>query len=476
MQASGTFSGGEIQDILLRMSSRRAGGTMIAQSDAEVLTVSFRKGEIVAADLNETFAKGLGAVLVEQASLSADQLEELSRQQLRVTSEFSAYLLREDLVSAGQLVGGERQYVYRLIVKMLRWSKGEFKFYEAESMGEDLTFPPLSVEEVLVRVALEDSELGGSPPPALDDRTYLSGIAADAATGEGFPEGFLPTRLEERLLKLADGSRPSSEYVEELASDEFRVRFALRRLLTSRVVEPGALISVDPIEPPELVAAEPESSPRSQTEPEESPLGSTELDRLLEATAPGPPTYSELLDPPLEVEPAAETLEESAKLGLSELRQLFRGVSRGWSAVLALTLAAVLLGTVLVSADARFLLLPLPWQFKGRVELERRQREASYERIERAVTTGFLLHGTAPRELTQLVDENLLRAGDLYDSAGRWLVYGTSEDGFTLEPSEAGENLVGEQEIFSYRGDFLLDEDFLKKAFPSDRPPLALLD
>ena len=72
--------------------------------------------------------------------------------------------------------------------------------------------------------------VGGSPPPALDDQTYRSGIAADAATGEGFPEGFLPTRLEERLLKLADGSRPSSEYVAELASDEFRVRFALRRL------------------------------------------------------------------------------------------------------------------------------------------------------------------------------------------------------------------------------------------------------
>ena len=261
----------------------------------------------------------------------------------------------------------------------------------------------------------------------------------------------------------------------ELASDEFRVRFALKRLLTSHVVEPGALISVDPTEPPERVRAEPEFSPPSQPEQGEAPFASTDLDRLLEATAPGPPTYSELLEPPSEVESPAET-EESAKLGLSELRQLFRGVSRGWSAVLALTLAAVLLGTVLVSADARYLLLPLPWQSKGRVELERRQREASYMRIERAVTTGFLLHGTAPRELTQLVDENLLRAGDLYDSAGHWLVYGTSEDGFTLEPSEAGENLVGEQEIFSYRRDFLLDDGFLKKAFPSDRPPLALLD
>ena len=119
------------------------------------------------------------------------------------------------------------------------------------------------------------------------------------------------------------------------------------------------------------------------------------------------------------------------------------------------------------------------WTFAmaERLDPERRQREASYERIERAVTTGFLLHGTtAPRELTQLVDENLLRPGDLYDSAGHRLVYGTSEDGFTLEPSRAGENLVGEQGVFSYRRDFLLDDDFLEKAFPSDRPPLALRD
>ena len=90
MQSSGTLSDREIQDILLRMSARRAGGTMIAQSEAEVLTVSFQKGEIVAADLNETFSKGLGAVLVEQASLSAEQLDELSREQLRATAEFSA--------------------------------------------------------------------------------------------------------------------------------------------------------------------------------------------------------------------------------------------------------------------------------------------------------------------------------------------------------------------------------------------------
>ena len=473
MQASGTCFDWEIQDILLRMSSRRASGAMIAQSEAEVLTVFFQKGEIVAADLNEAFSTGLGAVLVQQASLSKEQLDELSTQQLRATAEFSSFLLKGDLVSVGQLLAGEREYVYRLIVRMLRWSTGDFKFYEAEALGEDTTFPPLSVEEVLVRVSVEDSELGGSPPPELGSQTYRTGVAADGATGEGFPAGFLPTRLEERLLKLADGSRPSSEYVSELSSDEFRVRFALRRLLASNIVQPGAPISVDPIEslePAEPVSSDPGPAPLSQPGREEVPFASTELDRLLEATAPRAPTYSELLEVP------EETIEESPKLGLSELRQLFRGVSRGWSAVLALTLAAVLLGTVLVSGDARYLLLPLPWQTAGRVELERRQREASYERIERAVTTGFLMNGTVPRELTQLVDENLLRAGDLYDSAGHWLVYGTSEDGFPLEPSEAGENLVGEQGSFSFRRDFLLADDFLKKPFPSDRPPLALLD
>ena len=45
-------------------------------------------------------------------------------------------------------------------------------------------------------------------------------------------------------------------------------------------------------------------------------------------------------------------------------------------------------------------------------------------------------------------------------------MYGTSEDGFTLEPLEAGENLVGEQGIFSFRRDFLLDDDFLRRPPP----------
>ena len=54
--ARGSFIEGDIREALLRMSSRRAVGTMIAQSEGQVLTVSFDKGAIVTADLNEPFA------------------------------------------------------------------------------------------------------------------------------------------------------------------------------------------------------------------------------------------------------------------------------------------------------------------------------------------------------------------------------------------------------------------------------------
>ena len=130
MQSSGSFLEDDIRDILLRMASRHAIGTMIAQSAGEVLTVSFDQGEIVGADLNEPFAEGLGRLLVDEGTLKSENLVEVSELGLRTAADIREYVISRDLITQFDLERGQRAYVFSLLTRLLGWTTGEFKFPE----------------------------------------------------------------------------------------------------------------------------------------------------------------------------------------------------------------------------------------------------------------------------------------------------------------------------------------------------------
>jgi hypothetical protein len=149
--------------------------------------------------------------------------------------------------------------------------------------------------------------------------------------------------------------------------------------------------------------------------------------------------------------------------------------SLGWvGRTLALLLAVLIAFVVLRVPDS--LLLPFPWQEHEREVLVRDQRASLYLKIDRAAKTWFLLKGSFPEHLQDLVTARLLSPADLEDPEGRPLQYTASEESYTLRPLERSRPLPGAEATEAITGNFLLDPDIFSPAQQPTAAPLVLLD
>ena len=149
--------------------------------------------------------------------------------------------------------------------------------------------------------------------------------------------------------------------------------------------------------------------------------------------------------------------------------------SLGWvSRSLALLLAVLVVATLLRLPDS--LLLPFPWQRHERETLVRDQRAALYLKIDRAAKTWYLLKGSFPDRLQDLVGAGLLSSSDLQDPEGRPLQYAAAEESYTLKPMENGKPVPGAEATEAITGNFLLDPEVLNTTPESTVAPLVLLD
>jgi hypothetical protein len=141
---------------------------------------------------------------------------------------------------------------------------------------------------------------------------------------------------------------------------------------------------------------------------------------------------------------------------------------------LAVLLAALVVATLLRVPDS--LMIPFPWQAHERETLVRDQRTALYLKIDRAAKTWFLLKGSFPDRLQDLVAAGLLSPADLEDPEGRPLQYAASEESYTLQPLEHGKPVPGAVATEAITGNFLLDPEVLNATPETTATPLVLLD
>src|SRR3954465_14703994 len=148
--------------------------------------------------------------------------------------------------------------------------------------------------------------------------------------------------------------------------------------------------------------------------------------------------------------------------------------SLGWvGRSLAVLLAVLVVATLRVPSS---LLLPFPWQQHERETLVRDQRAALYLKIDRAAKTWYLLKGSFPDHLQELVSAGLLASSDLKDPEGRPLQYAATEESYTLKPLENGKPVPGAEATEAVTGNFLLDPEVLSTTPESTVAPLVLLD
>jgi hypothetical protein len=149
--------------------------------------------------------------------------------------------------------------------------------------------------------------------------------------------------------------------------------------------------------------------------------------------------------------------------------------SFGWvGRTLAALLAVLVVASLLRLPDA--LMIPFPWQQREREALVRDQRASLYLKIDRAAKTWFLLKGSFPDRLQDLVSAGLLSSSDLRDPEGRPLRYAAAEESYTLQSMAGGKPVPGAETTDAITGNFLLDPEFLNAPPESTAAPLVLLD
>jgi hypothetical protein len=492
MAIEGSLDVFQLPEILQMISGQRKTGILTVQGESDIVAVSFKDGQVVAADaLNQTVEEGLGQILASQGLVSPRDFSAVTLEHEAGGKRLLDLLLERGHVHRSQLLDALRLQTYRLLLQLLRWEAGEFKFYAGEEVAYEEGFYAISVEELLIR-SLEDlgDETQGDAPDL--DAVYervpgappVRMLEANAVPPEGGSGVWLAPE-DRPFLERIDGATSARAVASACGANDYRALFTLYKLLRGGVIravtarQPAAArapASPAPAGPasvqgqaPRAVAGATAAVPSGAGPPARAqapvPAGGGRDSALPEVpadaddvvAAPQPPTRG----------PKVVQLRAGAPAQAS-------GV-----AVFAPVLAAMALAIGILAIPwlaPRHLLLPFPWQDGSRTALERNQRAAQYLLIDRAARTYFLLEGHYPDDLQELVTLELLPASALRDPAGNSLAYATEEVSYEVQPVRGGASLPELAAREAVTGDFLLDPQFLALPDRPERAPLVLLD
>jgi hypothetical protein len=320
----------------------------------------------------------------------------------------------------------------------------------------------------LHRAAAEHQSAGGRLIDVLVERRYLERAQLLQALR------FQTWRLLEQLLRWNEGDFKFYSG-DEVSFEEGFNPISVEELLIHAAPASPAAIPAPASRPAPAAPAAP--APRPAAPAPVAPPTLAPDPRFTSRPAPAPPLA------PASVVPAASPVMPAAfgeetgsyrQMKAAEPRPAaFLGVPWG-GRVLALVLALLVAGALWRAPDS--LIIPFSWQARERTALARDQRAALYLKIDRAAKTWFLLKGSFPDSLEDLVRAALLSPADLKDPEGHPLRYAASEESYTLQPMDGGKPVAGTEATEAITGNFLLDPEVLNVAPESQAAPLALLD
>lgn len=475
MALEGDLTVFRLPDILQMVAQQQKTGILTVQGEHDILAVSFLHGEIVAADaLNQNFEEGLGEVLASQGVVRPEDFARVSEGHRSSGQRLADYLVDRGVISRFQLLSALRQQTYRLLLQVLRWSEGEFKFYSGEEVSFEEGVTPISVEELLMRSIgdlMGEGTLSGTLPHGFVAYERLPTSRVTRLLGrDGDLPGEDPNEVwlsadEERILDRLDGRTTASQVAESSGLGEYKTLYSLFRLLQAGLVRPrSAQESIGPHAP--AVSA----VPVAPAVPGAAGASGLPVSPALDAEKPpaperkGKPERKALRSAPAEEIALPEESPASAQGAL---------VGR----LLGVGCLAALVGMfILAYSQSTRLLFPYPWMRSDRATFERQERLAQALLIDRAARTHFLLEGAYPIRLEELVARQMIPASALSISSGEVLGYKAEALSYTLQlPGQASSGGVPAlTETIS--GDFAVDPDFFRGLKEEEGIPLVLLD
>lgn len=441
MPLEGDLAHFRLADILQVVSHQRKTGILTIQGKSDILAVSFLDGGIVAADaLNQSLDDLLGGVLARRNLIEPARFARLVEEQRRAGSRLFEFLVEQRAVSRQQLLESIEDLTYHLILDVLLWREGQFKFYGGEEVAHEEGVHPLRVEDLLMR-SIRDlpSEEGRAP-------SQVSGVATYLPTGGGrpvkrIPEGFdeatpldpgtiWVTPDEETILARLDGRTPAETLARLSGLGETRAYYALSRLVSTGLAR-------------ELAAGE-------------------EVPALAAPARTAPPAEA------LRVERHVVHAADEARPGSHPLGDRPAALAR------ALPVVAAVAAIWIVLAAPGALLFPAPGQGDLRAAFERTRRLSRFSLIDRGARTYHLLEGRYPGSIAELVERGLLPRRALGKLDGQRYEYRPRSEEYEILLHSDVESAGGLREgVF---GDFLLDRSLFADLERDTGVPIVLID
>lgn len=478
MALEGDLRDFQLPDILQMVALQQKTGILTVQGEQDIIAVSFLRGSVVAADaLNQTAEEGLGQILVQERLVRQDLFAAIAAEHQAGGERLVDLLLMRGALTRPQLLHALRLQTMRMLVQLLRWREGEFKFYAGEEVSYEEGFESISVEELMMR-ALDElgssllADNAGLPAPEAVFEPALPMPAFRVHGRDPEEQGGLESALwiseaESRLLAMLDGRASGRELAGRTGLEEAKTLFGLFRLervglarerprAAARTPGPAAVPTpAPPVAPAGAATPPPAAAPRPvPAQPPAVAAGTTEPARRPER--PERPELQVVPPPvlPLRRPAGAPRLQLGARL-------------------LAGGLAAGLIALAWVRPLA--VPLPFPWLEAERAQLEKMQRTARVLAVDRVARAHFLLEGRYPDGLESFLDLGLLGRIPRDPSGYSW-EYRPGPVGYSLTPLGPDGPLAELAVNEGIPGDFLLDPEFLAFDEATKVAPLVLLD
>ena len=203
MAVEGTLEIFKLPDILQMISHQQKTGILTVQGQQDIIAVSFLKGKIVTVDsLNQTQEEGLSQILIKEGLLTSVQFARASSEHQSAGVRLLDFLVERNYVQRDALLRALRLHATRLLGELLRWDKGEFKFYGGDEVPYEEGFVPITVEEVLVAGAPRRAPgpvpvpAPSGPAPILSDPSFDTLASPSAAVPAAARPGLRVVRRE----------------------------------------------------------------------------------------------------------------------------------------------------------------------------------------------------------------------------------------------------------------------------------------
>jgi hypothetical protein len=392
MALEGTIRDFGLPDIFQLIGLQRKTGILTLKSEKENVTVTFENGMVVQADsTSKRIEDRLGNVLVKQAKISKEQLEDALLTQKATLQRLGYVLTAGNYISSDDLRDAIQVQTSQLVFRVFRWRDGDYHFAPADSVDYDReNFTPMSADFILMEGIrmVDEWPIIEKKIPSLEMvfRAVVDHASVEVEGREDSGDDVLAlsesgratnkvrlTAEEDKIFRRVDGNRSVQSIIDSTGIGEFEVCRTLFDLLNRNII---------------------------------APLGRGE-------------------HRPTETGPVA--VPASPALG---------------HAVLAFALLAAL-ASVAIRHAAPFGVVGLPpWLATAFSNVREIAGATRLDKLDRSILAFRLAHGSLPQRLDELVAIGLIDRSFLADAEGRPYRYEPGADGYVLSAVDAAGNPV----------------------------------